>query len=194
MALIIEYRQVADLARYERNARTHSPAQVAQIVASIREFGWTNPILVDEAGVVIAGHGRLAAALSLGMEEVPSIVLAGLSDVQKRALRIADNQLAINAGWDLELLASEVVALSQDVDVDLSLLGFDDEYIAGLLKPTQGDGDADDDDGAEQIDRAEELQRKWRTAENQLWLIPSKTAPPERQVTCPHCGTQQKAR
>src|SRR3569833_2190765 len=93
---------------YARNARTHSDAQVAQIAAAIREFGWTNPILIDGANGVIAGHGRLLAARKLGLEAVPVIELDGLSDAQKRAYVIADNKLALNAGWDDAMLAAEV--------------------------------------------------------------------------------------
>src|SRR4249919_3560824 len=96
----IEFVPIAKLVPYARNARTHSPEQVAQIAASIGEFGWTNPVLIDEASEIIAGHGRLAAALHLGLAEVPCIRLKGLSEAQRRALRIADNKLGLNAGWD----------------------------------------------------------------------------------------------
>lgn len=96
---MVEYRPAAALIPFANNARTHSDAQVAQIAASIREFGWTNPILVDGENGIIAGHGRLLAARKLGMKEVPVIELAGLSNSQKRALVIADNKLALNAGW-----------------------------------------------------------------------------------------------
>lgn len=102
--LKVTYRAASSLTRYERNARTHSDEQVAQIARSIETFGWTNPILIDEAGGIIAGHGRLAAAESLGLDKVPTITLAGLTDDQKRALVIADNQLALNAGWDFDTL------------------------------------------------------------------------------------------
>src|SRR5450432_295231 len=102
------------------NPRTHSPAQVAQIAASIREFGWTNPILVGADDDVIAGHARLMAARKLGMNEVPVIVLRHLSEAQRRALVIADNQLALNAGWDEEMLRLEL-ALLKDADYDLQL-------------------------------------------------------------------------
>lgn len=119
---------------YERNARTHSPEQVAQIAASIQEFGFTNPILVDGADGILAGHGRLAAAKDMGLAEVPVIVLDHLTPDQRRAYILADNQLALNAGWDMELLQQEVVGLNL-ADFDLSLLGFDDDMIAGLLDP-----------------------------------------------------------
>jgi ParB family transcriptional regulator, chromosome partitioning protein len=121
------------LAPYERNARTHSTEQVAQIAASIQEFGFTNPILVDGADGILAGHGRLAAAKDMGLAEVPVIVLDHLSAEQRRAYILADNQLALNAGWDMELLQQEIVGLNL-ADFDLSLLGFDDDRIAGLLE------------------------------------------------------------
>jgi ParB-like chromosome segregation protein Spo0J len=130
----IEMWPLERLVPYERNARTHSPEQVAQIAASIQEFGFTNPILVDGADGILAGHGRLAAAKDMGLSEVPVIVLEHLSAVQRRAYILADNQLALNAGWDTDLLQMEVAALNL-VDFDLSLLGFDDERIASLLDP-----------------------------------------------------------
>ena len=92
--------RVAEIRPFQRNARTHSESQIAQIAASIAEFGWTNPLLIDAAGELIAGHGRLLAAHKLGLAEVPAIVLKGLSDAQKAALRLVDNKLALNAGWD----------------------------------------------------------------------------------------------
>ena len=122
------------LVPYEKNARTHSPAQIQQIAASITEFGFTNPILVDGADGILAGHGRLAAAKDMGLAEVPVIVLDYLSAEQRRAYILADNQLALNAGWDMELLQMEVAALNLE-DFDLSLLGFDDDRIASLLDP-----------------------------------------------------------
>lgn len=96
--------KVSNLVPYVRNSRTHSAEQVAQIAASIREFGFTNPLLIDEQGGIIAGHGRLLAAQKLGFDEVPAITLHGLSDAQKKAYVIADNKLALNAGWDDEML------------------------------------------------------------------------------------------
>lgn len=124
MTLQIEQRLVAELIPYVSNSRTHSDAQVAQIAASIKEFGWTNPILIDGDNTIIAGHGRLLAARKLGMEEVPAIILDHLTKAQQRALVIADNQLALNAGWDFELLENEIRALDDD-EFDLALLGFD---------------------------------------------------------------------
>jgi len=137
-------RPVSDLIPFARNSRTHSDAQIAQIAASIREFGWTNPLLIDEAGGIIAGHGRLLAALKLGLVDVPCIILDGLTDAQKRALVIADNKLAMNAGWDPELLSSEIAGLGED-GFDLSLLGFNEDELAALLvDKTEGLTDPDD--------------------------------------------------
>ena len=120
------------LVPYERNARTHSPEQVAQIVASIQEFGFTNPLLVDGADGILAGHGRLAAAKDMGLAEVPVIVLNHLSAEQRRAYILADNKLALNAGWDEELLRLELGDL-QLAEFDLSLIGFSDDELADLL-------------------------------------------------------------
>src|SRR5437588_9159827 len=128
----IEHWPLDKLIPYARNPRTHSDAQVAQIAASIAEFGFNNPILVDTGAGIIAGHGRLLAARQLGLEEVPVIVLDHLSETQKRAYIIADNQLALNAGWDEELLRLELAAL-QGEDFDVNLVGFDDRELARLL-------------------------------------------------------------
>lgn len=137
----IEHWPVGRLVQYERNARTHSSEQVAQIAASIQEFGFTNPILVDGKDEIIAGHGRLAAAKDLGLTEVPVVVLDHLTPDQKRAYVLADNKLALNAGWDADLLQQEIAALNL-VDFDLSLMGWSEDELAGLLDP-------------EAIDRAE---------------------------------------
>lgn len=139
-----EMRAIGDLIPFARNSRTHSDEQVAQIAASIREFGWTNPILVDGQNGIIAGHGRLAAARKLGITDVPVIVLDHLTDAQKRALVIADNKLALNAGWDMDLLSSEIEGLGDD-GFDLSLLGFNEDELAALLaEKTEGLVDPDD--------------------------------------------------
>lgn len=129
----IQPRPIEGLIPYARNSRTHSDEQVAQIAASIREFGWTNPVLVDGDNGIIAGHGRVLAARKLGMEEVPCIELAHLSEAQKKAYIIADNKLALNAGWDNELLALELGELHA-ADFDMALLGFD----AGELSAAMG--------------------------------------------------------
>jgi DNA modification methylase len=128
-----------------RNSRTHSEAQIAQVAASILEFGWTNPLLVDGAGVIIAGHARLRAAQKLGLEEVPVIVLAHLTPAQKRALVIADNKLALNAGWDEDTLRAELVSL-QDDGFDLEVVGFSDEELRVLLADQDGEADAAGDE------------------------------------------------
>lgn len=140
----IETRLVADLIPYAANSRTHSDAQVAQIAASIKEFGWTNPILIDGENTIIAGHGRLLAARKLGMESVPAIILDHLSKAQQRALVIADNQLALNAGWDIDMLKAEIEDLNLE-NFDLSLLGFDDKFLDGLLEPEPSEGLTDED-------------------------------------------------
>ena len=118
----IERRPIGSLIPYARNARTHSDAQIQQIAASMREWGWTNPVLVDEAGGIIAGHGRVLAAQRLQVSEVPVIVASGWTDAQKRAYIIADNKLALNAGWDNDLLALEFGEL-QELGFDLDLTG-----------------------------------------------------------------------
>jgi ParB-like chromosome segregation protein Spo0J len=128
----IEMWLVAKLVPWARNPRTHSDAQVAQIAASLAEFGFNNPILVDTKAGIIAGHGRLLAARKLGLAEVPVIVLDHLTEVQKRAYIIADNQLALNAGWDDELLRTELATLQED-NFNIGLLGFEDEELARLL-------------------------------------------------------------
>lgn len=128
----IKYKKISELTPYINNARTHSDEQVDQIVASIKEFGFTNPLLIDEKGEIIAGHGRLVAAKKLNMDEVPTIELKGLSEAQKRAYVIADNKLALNAGWDEDLLKVELEAL-QNLDFDLELTGFSEDEIKELL-------------------------------------------------------------
>lgn len=140
----IETRLVADLIPYAANSRTHSDAQVAQIAASIKEFGWTNPILVAGDDTIIAGHGRLMAARKLALVEVPVIVLDHLSKSQQRALVIADNQLALNAGWNMDMLKAEIEDLQLD-DFDLNILGFDDKFLDGLLEPESMAGLTDED-------------------------------------------------
>jgi len=125
--------EIEKLIPYARNSRTHSDEQVAQIAASIREFGWTNPILIDGESGIIAGHGRLAAARKLGLKKIPVIELKHLSETQKKALIIADNKLALNAGWDNELLALEFEELKLE-GFDLELLGFDKNEIDKLFE------------------------------------------------------------
>lgn len=142
--LKVEYRKVADLIPYARNARTHSDEQVSRIAGSIQEFGWTNPILVDGTNGILAGRGRLAAARKLGMSEVPVIELAGLSKTQKRAYILADNKLALDAGWDDELLKVELEELKLE-GVELDDIGFSSEELDDLLTVDDSD-DSDEPD------------------------------------------------
>ncbi|MDO5604509.1 MAG: site-specific DNA-methyltransferase [Paracoccus sp. (in: a-proteobacteria)] len=143
----IEMMPPARLVPYARNARTHSDAQIAQIAASIREFGFTNPILIGGDDIIIAGHGRLMAAQQLGLSEVPVIVLEHLSEAQRRALVIADNKLAENAGWDEELLRLELSTLQDDFYFDLDVIGFSDAELEALLvgEPIETNADGEDD-------------------------------------------------
>jgi len=158
--------KVDELIPYASNARTHSHDQVSQIAASIREFGFTNPILVQDDNTIIAGHGRLMAANKLGMNEVPCIKLSHLSDAQARALVLADNKLALNAGWDDAMLSAEIARLNED-DFDVSLTGFSDEDLSGLVDdPEQSDIDAEP-----QMDKADELREKWGTDLGQIWQL-----------------------
>jgi DNA modification methylase len=136
-----------------RNARTHSEAQVAEIAGSIRAFGFTNPILVSERGDVIAGHGRLAAASLLGLSEVPVIALNGLSEVQQRQLMLADNRIALNAGWNLEMLELELKDLAA-LGTDLSILGFTKEELAAALNPAASTGLTDENEVPEVAEAA----------------------------------------
>lgn len=128
----IVYKKVNELIPYINNSRTHSEEQVNQIVASINEFGFTNPLLIDEKGSIIAGHGRLMASKKLGMEEVPCIILEGLTEAQKKAYIIADNKMALNAGWDDELLKIELENL-KELDFDLELTGFNVDELDDIL-------------------------------------------------------------
>jgi len=140
----IEQVAISELIPYARNSRTHSDEQVAQIAASIKEFGWTNPILIDGESGIIAGHGRLLAARKLGMAEVPVIQLDGMTDTQKRAYIIADNKLALNAGWDDELLRLELGELDLE-GFDLELTGFTQEEIDALNPEQIPEGLTDED-------------------------------------------------
>jgi DNA modification methylase len=135
------------------NPRTHTPEQIAQVAASMREFGWTNPILVGADDDVLAGHARLAAARQLGMTEVPVIQLEHLSEAQRRALVVADNQLALNAGWSEETLRVELQAL-QEADFDLSLVGFDDEELARMLAAEEATEGLTDEDAVPDVPEA----------------------------------------
>ena len=137
-------KKVSELIPYINNSRIHSEEQITQLVSSIKEFGFTNPILLSPDNSIIAGHGRLQAIKRLGHEEVPCIIISGLNKTQIKALIIADNQLALNAGWDLEKLSVEVEGL-QDEDFNIDILGFNDDFIKDLLfKENQGLTDEDD--------------------------------------------------
>ena len=146
----IEQRSVETLIPYINNSRKHSDEQIAQIAASIKEFGWTNPILVDGANGLIAGHGRLMAARKLKMTEVPVIELAHLTENQKKALIIADNKLALNSDWDSELLTLELQELLGD-EYDLELLGFDKDELDALLNVIEGTDGLTDEDAVPEV-------------------------------------------
>jgi len=135
----LEWRSISSLIPYARNSRTHSDEQIAQIAASLKEFGWTNPILIDGDNGIIAGHGRLSAARKLGHEEVPVIELKDLTETQRKAYIIADNRLALNAGWDNEMLTIELNDLLAD-GFALDILGFDPKELNALLEPDVVEG------------------------------------------------------
>ena len=161
--LEIEYRDQSGLIPYANNSRTHSDEQVSQVAASIKEFGFTNPILIDEKGGIIAGHGRLMAAKKLGLAKVPTITLAGLSEAQKKAYVIADNKLALNAGWDTTALTAELERL-QELDFNLDLTGFDADELAQLLQPEQVEGLTDED-------AVPEVPETPKTVEGDIWVL-----------------------
>jgi DNA modification methylase len=164
VAKYIEMWLIEKLIPWAKNPRTHSDAQVAQIAGSIEEFGFNNPILVDTKAGIIAGHGRLLAAQKLGLEEVPVIVLDHLSEAQKRAYIIADNQLALNAGWNEDLLREELAAL-QEESFDVSLLGFEDEELARLLAAQ------DATEGLTDEDSVPELPQTPVSVTGDLWIL-----------------------
>ena len=161
----IEQWPTAKLLPYARNARTHSDDQVAQIAASIAEFGFTNPILAGSDGVIVAGHGRLAAAQKLGLEVVPVVVLDHLSPTQRRALVIADNRIAENAGWDDVMLRIEIAALQDDY-FDVSLTGFDADALAELMA-----GDEPDDEGEADDDAVPDVSETPVSRPGDVWLL-----------------------
>jgi DNA modification methylase len=160
--LAIAWRPLGELIPYARNPRTHSDAQVAQIAASIREFGWTNPVLIDGENGIIAGHGRVLAARKLALEQVPVIELAHMSEAQKRAYVLADNQLALNAGWDEALLRLELADLSE-LGFDLGLIGFAEGELEGLL--------AGERTGLTEDDEAPALPERAVTQPEDLWIL-----------------------
>ena len=150
---------------YARNSRTHSDEQIAQIAASIREFGFTNPVLVDGDNNIVAGHGRVMAAKKLGLPDVPTVNVGWMSEVQRRAYVIADNQLALNAGWDESVLAQETEWL-QEQQFDTSLLGFSADYLDGLLAE-----EAATDVGLVDQDDAPPVQAKPTTRLGDVWVM-----------------------
>ena len=157
-----ERRKVSDLVPYARNSRTHSDEQVAQIAASIKEWGFTNPVLIEPDGGIIAGHGRVMAAQRLGLADVPCVIAEGWTEAQKRAYVIADNRLAMNSAWDMDLLKIEM----QEIDglgFDLELTGFDVAEMTALFDEPNFEPGTEDDQG-----KLDELAPKM--------------------VTCPHCG------
>jgi len=159
----VERRPISDLIPYARNSRTHSEAQVAQIAASIREWGWTMPILIDETGNIIAGHGRVMAAQKLNIKDVPCMTAEGWSEAKRRAYVIADNKLALNAGWDDEMLRVEFGEL-RDLDFDLSLTGFDDAEIDALFPTEVAEGLTDED-------AVPEAPEQPVTVEGDVWVL-----------------------
>lgn len=161
----IEQWPTAKLVPYARNARTHSETQVAQIAASIAEFGFTNPILAGSDGVIVAGHGRLAAAQKLGLEVVPVVVLDHLNPTQRRALVIADNRIAENAGWDDAMLRVELAALADDA-FDVALTGFDADALAELMA-----GEEPDVDGQTDEDAVPEVPETPISRSGDIWLL-----------------------
>lgn len=163
-----EYADINSLIPYALNSRTHSDEQVAQIAASIREFGFLIPVLTDSNGGLIAGHGRILAARKLGLVKIPVVVADGLTETQKKAYVIADNQLALNAGWDLDILRVELEALAE-MNFDTHLLGFDDDFLRKLLIEENGGltdpDDAPDLDDSRVVTRAGDI---WRLGKHRL--------------------------
>jgi ParB-like chromosome segregation protein Spo0J len=159
----VERWSIDKLVPYARNARTHSDEQISQIAASIKEWGWTTPVLVDEQGSIIAGHGRTLAAQKLKMAEVPVMVAKGWSDAKKRAYVLADNKLALNAGWDNEMLALELAEL-QGLDFDLDLTGFTPEEIEALTPVELTEGLTDEDE-------VPETPKQPVTRKGDVWLL-----------------------
>jgi len=168
MQLNVKYRKVEDLIPYVNNSRKHSDEQVAQISASIKEFGWTNPILIDGTNSIIAGHGRLMAARKLKMDEVPTIEISHLTDTQRKALVIADNKLALNADWDNTLLTIELDELLKD-GFAIDILGFNEQEIKTIMQEVNFDAGSEEDQG-----KLDQLDPKW--------------------ICCPNCGKEFDAR
>lgn len=162
----LQYISPRQLVNYQHNSRTHSDSQIEQIKKSILEFGFTNPVLIDEENVLIAGHGRTAAALQLQLDYIPAIRLIGLPEAKKKALRIADNKLPLNAGWDDEQLKIEVFDLKEE-NFNLDVLGFSNDELSCYLE------DVNIDDFFEKVEKSQQSEQKQKQ---------SKT------INCPHCG------
>jgi DNA modification methylase len=163
--ITIVHKSVNDLIPYVNNARTHSDDQVNQIASSIKEFGFTNPVLVDGENGIIAGHGRVMAAKKLNIQEVPTIELAHLTDTQKKAYILADNKLALNAGWDDQLLSLELLGL-QEADFDLDLIGFSQEEVDEILSP-----DIEQCEGRTDPDEVPEVAAAAKTKPGDVWIL-----------------------
>lgn len=142
--MLVEQKKINELIPYVNNARTHNDQQIMQLASSIKDFGFNNPILIDKQNGIIAGHGRLEAARKLGLDTVPTIKLEHLTDAQRKAFILADNRIAMNSGWNTELLALELKDL-EDINIDLEMLGFDAKELAALLEPEQIEGNTDED-------------------------------------------------
>src|SRR4029077_7899954 len=160
----LEFLALDQIAPYPRNPRTHPEANVAKLVASIKEFGWTTPILVDEDGAVLAGHGRLLAARALLMPQVPCLRMPGVSSAQKRAYRLADNRLTVDSDWDLEALALELQELGE---FDLALIGFDPKEIDDILG-LDGQREGEDDTPALEKEAVSKLGEIWAIGAHRL--------------------------
>jgi ParB-like chromosome segregation protein Spo0J len=174
----IEFRSIDSLIFYAKNARIHSDAQVAQLAANMNEFGWTSPCLVDETGLLIAGHGRVLAARMLGLVDVPVMIATGWSEAKRRAYTLADNKLALNAGWDEAMLAIELNELSADA-FDMSLIGFSADELAELS--------ADRNEGLTDPDEVPNVPAVPVSRPGDVWLLGAT-------VTCSHCHTNQPVR
>jgi len=167
MKLKIEYRKVSDLLPYARNARTHSDEQVSQLAASIKEFGFNNPVAIDADGMILCGHGRVMAAQKLGLKEVPTVCLSHLSPTQVKAYILADNKLALNAGWDNDLLKIELEDLKES-DFDLNLTGFSDEELKSILVEDPTETHEDNFDGEPPEVAKSQLGDIWILGEHRL--------------------------
>ena len=165
--LKIEYRKTAELIPYARNARTHSEQQISQIAASIKEFGFNNPVAIDADGMILCGHGRVMAAQKLHMAEVPTVCLSHLSDTQVKAYILADNKLALNAGWDNDMLKVELKEL-KDIDFDLNLTGFSDEELKDILVEDPTEAHEDNFDGEPPEVAKSQLGDIWTLGEHRL--------------------------